>query len=1418
MRLGEEGTAVEIQGHRSMLLSFGQQGLGGLILKEKQQRQLLHFGFGREAAGHLAPELGGSESFFFFFFKEAFQRSKGASPSSSPVRCISAPQADPRARIQPIARHRFLAFTVPDGKAAARTGAMAQLEDALEMPTLGRPFQLGMLYDCRKDALIPGFTLWNEDAVQEDLNVQPLPNTESKIIASDSLDDKASALDISSSLKTSILGGLIDMRGSARYLLDAKMSRRQARVTLHYRTTVRSEGLAMHHLGIQNISHPEIFDHGMATHVVVAILYGAQAFFVFDRDVSSSNAVQEAEGSLKAIINKIISVEEEEEKNMDDKEKSQAEKFRCTFYGDFSLESNPVSFQDAMQVFSTLPKMMGDDGDKAVPIKVWLYPLTKMDSKAAEMVQEISLGLIWGAQKVLEDLDEIDMRCSDLGKNPIANTFPEIKKKIQHFKDLCKQHRQTFQKKMARILPSIRGGKKEEGALAKTLTLMNQSLFNIQSLHGFLDTKEEEIQVVKSFLTILKGIEIISSQVKLEEIVLDPKSEFVVSFTFTSLHNEEPFLSHFQHCLQKRFLQVVDDLTRTRSTPEKLEVWFDHEDVLQNAWNAARSTSDFAHVNKPSGKTRFVVASAPDEDNPGASVYLYKDGELISCNFQLPKKPFPLLVDEIKHDSMKLVFQPATYGRHSISSYQVEYKPSGEEKWKVMQTQDNHNTAMLQGLCPNTKYLVRYCARSKPGLSKPSDINRPVKTLPTSPPGKPREVTVGSSLISVTWGSPSVIGAGAVIKEYQVEYRVEGEDDEGIEEWNERRTGRKTEFCQIDGLRPQSLYRLRVSAVCADGAQSAPSEEVEVSTTREEEEKDRIAFKYLQKSSLAVKGQPSIYVLPLEATSNTSTSCLKYCLGEKNLKVPNKVIMMIGATGSGKTTLINGMTNYILGVQWEDEFRFKLIHEETHRSQAESQPSNMKVYALNYQEGFQIPYSLTIIDTPGGIEHNLLLTKEIRHFLSTLPDTDHLDAICLVLQASLSCLTPAQRYMFDSVLSSLGKDMKDHIQVLVTFADGQTPPVLEAIEAAHVPCAKDASGTPVHFKFNNSALFADNTLKSGGSCNFDEMFWKMGCMSMKVFFDSSYTLETKGLTLTKKVLRERKDLEAVVESLQPQIQAGLLLREELRKTQEALNQQKDKMAANKQYEYEVEETVPVKEDILGTRHYAINCKKCHFTCHYPCTSNNEEEKRHCPAINPITGKCKVCPGQCRRDAHSIQKHQFQYKVVKERKINEELKRKYEEACKEEQATEKELQCLIQKYEKMRRGLEGLIQKSSNSLQRLQEIALRPSPLSAPEYVDLLIMSEQQELRPGHQEWIESLKRVKDVAELIQKMIHKEPLLPGEGDLYGKTELKKQPPPKTKPKPQTHPKAQSQPKAQTQPKPQPQPERRNSLAAIASWFK
>lgn len=46
-----------------------------------------------------------------------------------------------------------------------------------------------------------------------------------------------------------------------------------------------------------------------------------------------------------------------------------------------------------------------------------------------------------------------------------------------------------------------------------------------------------------------------------------------------------------------------------------------------------------------------------------------------------------------------------------------------------------------------------------------------------------------------------------------------------------------------------------------------------------------------------------------------------------------KTIMLVGATGAGKSTLVDGMINYILGVSWNDPYRLKLVNLEEDEKQ-----------------------------------------------------------------------------------------------------------------------------------------------------------------------------------------------------------------------------------------------------------------------------------------------------------------------------------------------------------------------------------------------------------------------------------------------------------------------------------------------------
>ncbi|XP_028283186.1 uncharacterized protein LOC114449585 [Parambassis ranga] len=528
-----------------------------------------------------------------------------------------------------------------------------------------------------------------------------------------------------------------------------------------------------------------------------------------------------------------------------------------------------------------------------------------------------------------------------------------------------------------------------------------------------------------------------------------------------------------------------------------------------------------------------------------------------------------------------------------------------------------------------------------------------------------------------------------------------------------------------------------------------------------------------KQSKLLQKGPPDIYKIPLIEEKIKIKGCKRFSFGTEPHK-HNRTIMVLGATGAGKSTLINGMINYILGVKWDDSCRFKLVDEGQSTSQAHSQTSEVTVYQINHQDGFTEPFSLTIIDTPGfgdtrGIDRDREITEQLRNLFSDPCGVSEIDAVCFVVQASLARLTPSQKYVFDSVLSIFGKDVAENIRVLVTFADGQRPPVLEAITESGVPCPKTKAGLPVHFKFNNSALFAHNNpseAKSTGGGDddddddggsFDKMFWDMGTSSMKKFFAALSKIETKSLTLTQQVLRERRKLEVSVENLQLQVKVGLAKLEELKETSEKLKEHEAEISRNENFEFEVRVEKPFQEDISGSGKYITNCQQCHVTCHYPCYIPNDLDKRNCWAMGS-DGHCTQCKKKCIWSVHFNQKYRWVYKEVTEKVTKKELEEKYKKAKGEKLTVQGVIDRLKAEYDDVQAEVVRLMETSAECLNRLKEIALKPNPLSTPEYIDMLIEGEKSEAKAGWKQRVQSLISMRQKAEYMARVERREKLL------------------------------------------------------------
>ncbi|GLD68639.1 neoverrucotoxin subunit alpha-like protein, partial [Lates japonicus] len=163
---------------------------------------------------------------------------------------------------------------------------------------------------------------------------------------------------------------------------------------------------------------------------VTGILYGAHAFFVFDSEKLDSSSIQDIQGCMEAVVKKIpsFSLEGKADVKLTDEEKATTNKFSCKFYGDFLLESNPATFEDAVKTYQRLPKLLGENGENSVPVKVWLTPLKDLVPTALELKGDICVGLLRKAENALEDQSELDREVLDLDvKDALCFVFTSLK-------------------------------------------------------------------------------------------------------------------------------------------------------------------------------------------------------------------------------------------------------------------------------------------------------------------------------------------------------------------------------------------------------------------------------------------------------------------------------------------------------------------------------------------------------------------------------------------------------------------------------------------------------------------------------------------------------------------------------------------------------------------------------------------------------------------------------------------------------------------------------------------------------------------------------------------------------------------------------------------------------------------------------
>ncbi|KAK9952913.1 hypothetical protein ABG768_016941 [Culter alburnus] len=496
--------------------------------------------------------------------------------------------------------------------------------------------------------------------------------------------------------------------------------------------------------------------------------------------------------------------------------------------------------------------------------------------------------------------------------------------------------------------------------------------------------------------------------------------------------------------------------------------------------------------------------------------------------------------------------------------------------------------------------------------------------------------------------------------------------------------------------------------------------------------------KGLIKKSILIKGNPARCLLKTK-TGNLDQSELyrKMTFGERDENKPHKVILMVGETGTGKTTLINVMINYMLGVQREDKVWFEITDDQCDRTSFHSQTSIITVYGFYPQES---PIHLTIIDTPGygdtrGADLDKQIAKSLCSLIKSAEGVCEVDAVCLVINAHHSRPTVRQQYIFDSVQSLFGKDVLENIVLLFTHSTGAPPKnALTAVEEAKIKCTVNDKKKPVFFLFDNCQSEPADEEDDEDEQRLDQS-WNRSFRGMEGLFKLLDTIKPKSLQMTQDVLQQRKKLDTNIYSLRSRVQKIKQKQKELKQTQEALEKNKKDVKNNKNFEDEVEVSYKVKVDIdHSLASVAMCCTVCQENCHYPgCWRISG--LLWCEMIK--NNHCTVCTNKCHYSEHVKEAKIYVTKTRKKKGTNEELKKKYNDKIREDESLVKKLEEDLQELETQKMKL---VNEAFHCVEKLQMIALNTDSVFTLQHIDFLIEKIKEINEPEKAEILKNIKK------------------------------------------------------------------------------
>ena len=712
------------------------------------------------------------------------------------------------------------------------------LEKIIALDALQPEFRLGSLYDRRTDNLLSGFALWEEDSCKKEglISERAASNQQWLTDSENTFSSKVWKLDIEAGLTASLLGGLVDIKGHAKYLQDIASSSNVAKVSLTYKETTVYRELTSD--ALFNIDYKDLLTNDEKkdefTHVVVAIQYGGTCTMVFEKEIKDSETKEEIEGALSIIL-KSIPISKEAKLKLNSDERGKIDNFKCTVYSDIKSDPSVANWDEALSLYRSLPTTLSNSGEteaeRGVPVKIWLVPKSLLGSQHETLVRELSSVVVNRPKEITESLTKAINESRDLLIK--TKNFPILNRKIDRFANLVENYATTFQRDILKeLLILIRKGTSDENLLFNAAQQHEHSAFGY--LNEYIGRIKEEVDTLLAVENQLSDKMVSFANEGFEQNI--QKKTTNVVFTLQVCEKEDEFINE----MESYYINLAQN-EATGSKENFFDIlnkrkWFEDESLKEKMREKAYQIGIFASANQMNEDIGFFVRETECKETPDCCIDVWEKGKkLVLMSFEPPTEIRNLRIKEYSHNTMKIEWNVPKEGKLSISNYKIETSgvtvAEGKQvlqlldQTKLSPVADGSMSYEVTNLRPGQVYQISVHCLCLNDHAFSRSITLFQMTRLSSPPvdfkGKVRE----RRHINLTWEKPTIQSESANLKGFLIEYKIANEKS-----WLSKLLSSNAKSYNFSNLSYDREYQFRILACYNGEKDTLPSEEINLKT------------------------------------------------------------------------------------------------------------------------------------------------------------------------------------------------------------------------------------------------------------------------------------------------------------------------------------------------------------------------------------------------------------------------------------------------------------------------------------------------------------------------------------------------------------------------------------------------------------